>query len=192
MVLIQSPLASAEQGFDDELTFMIGMVSASYTETESALEGENKTDPATGAVSSLAAGVHWKFSSSEKKSYYLTSTFPLMSGDGSSYFSMGGGVEFYLTPLGSRIGMENMGTTIKLSPKLTYFWGIETGLSFLVYLTETAKKSDLLFDIGAIGGGHYAINDKLIFKGSLAVMKGTGVSTNTITIKILMGATIYF
>lgn len=101
------------------------------------------------------------------------------------------GVEFYLTPLGSRVGMQNQGTTVKFSPKLTYYWSIESGISYLVYLTETAKKTDMLFDIGLGGGGHYAINDSWVLKGQLAMTMGTGVNTSSTAMKIFFGLTFY-
>jgi hypothetical protein len=183
--------AFASQGFSDEITLSLGMANVSYAEKESSLEGENKSEAASGSVSSLSGNFHWKFKSQEKKSYYVSATFPFMGGDGSSYFSVGGGIEFYLTPLGSRVGMQNQGTTVKFSPKLTYYWGVEAGLGYLVYLTETAKKTDMLFDIGLGGGGHYAINDSWVLKGQLGMTMGTGVNTSATAMKIFVGLTFY-
>lgn len=186
-----SVLASGEV-IEKELSYNIGMVNASFQESESTLTGENVTEAASGSVSSISGMVNYKFAPGIERSYYLQGTFPLLPGATGSYFGAHFGSEFYFgTSSGSKVSYNNSGTTVKLKPKSLYFWGLEAGLGYLVYLTETQKKTDLLLDLGANVGMLYTWSEKWRLRGTIGMTRGTGVATTTMEMKAFFGVTFF-
>ncbi|MBA2403131.1 MAG: hypothetical protein H0V66_00045 [Bdellovibrionales bacterium] len=182
----------AEEIIQKELSYNIGLVNASYAEGQSALSGKNQTEAASGSVSSISGQITYKFAPGLERSYYFSGTFPLMPNPTGSYFGGHFGSEFYFgSSSGSKVSYINSGTSIKLKPKNLYFWGLEGGLGYLVYNTETAKKTDLLLDIGANLGMLYVLNDKWRLRGILGFTRGTGVTTTTMEMKAFFGVS-YF
>jgi hypothetical protein len=187
LCLIQKSFASE---FQDEITYSLGMVNASYAETQSSLKGENVDLPASGSIASISGNVQWKFSPGFERSLYLAGTFPLLPNPAGSYFGIHTGVEFYFGGrMGSRMRVENSGTTLKLKSGSVFFWGFEGGIGYLAYTTESAKKTDILLDLGAFVGGNYVISDKWQLRGQGGFARGTGVQTIVTEIKILFGVT---
>lgn len=175
-----------------ELSYNIGLVNASYAENQTTLSGQNQTEAASGSVSSISGQINYKFAPGLERSYYLAGTFPLLPGATGSYFGAHFGSEFYFgSSSGSKVSYNNSGTTIKLKPKNLYFWGIEGGLGYLVYVTETQKKTDLLLDIGANLGMLYSFSEKWRLRGTLGMTRGTGVATTTMEMKAFFGVTFY-
>lgn len=184
--------AYANETIAKELSYNIGMVNASYAESESTLTGKNVTEAASGAVSSISGQISYKFAPGLERSYYFSGTFPLMANPTGSYFGAHFGSEFYFgTSSGSKVSYNNSGTSIKLKPKNLYFWGLEGGLGYLIYNTETAKKTDLLLDIGANLGILYTLSEKWRLRGILGFTRGTGVTTTTMEMKAFFGVS-YF
>jgi hypothetical protein len=187
LVYIQNSFAGE---FQDEMTYSLGMVNASYAEAQSSLKGENVSLPASGAIASISGNVQWKFSPGFERSLYLAGTFPLLPNPAGSYFGVHSGIEFYFGgKMGSRMRVENSGTTLKLKSGSVFFWGLEGGIGYLAYTTETAKKTDILLDLGAFGGGNYVISDKWQLRGQAGFGRGTGVQTTVTEIKIFFGLT---
>ena len=185
-LLLSFTLNAAEE-FSNELIYMIGMVSKSYAESESSIQGENKIEASSGTAQVIAATIQYKFSSTLKRSFYSNLIVPLLPSGDNSFFSGGMGVEFYLNDIGSKLKFSDGGDTLKISPKLTYLWGLETNIDYLVYVTETQKKSDLVFDLGVIGGGSYKVTKAVNIKGVVGVSKGTGVNTSGMGMKVMLG-----
>lgn len=101
-------------------------------------------------------------------------------------------MEFFINSLSSKVSYTGSGTNLKITPTLRYFWGFQGGLGYLTYSTETAKKSDLLFEIGLLGGIIYRISQKWGIRGQLDVARGTGVTTSTFNTKFMLGGSYYF
>lgn len=179
----------ADEELLDEITYSIGAVNASYSEGQGNLTGENVAEPASGSVMSISGNVNWKFAPGLEKSYYLSGTFPLLPNPTGSYFGAHVGMESYFGKVGSRMRMNNSGTTLKLKPGNNFFWGLEGGVGYLVYSTESAKKTDLLLDVGALIGMNYNYNEKWQFRGQAGIARGTGVVTTTMEMKIFVGVT---
>lgn len=192
LLLLFSSFALANERIDKEMTYSVGLVNTSYAESETGLTGENVQEAASGSVSSISGQIQYKFAPGFDKSYFLTGTFPLLPGATGSYFGGHVGVEFYFgEKIGSKVSLNNSGTTIKVKPRNVFFWGLEGGLGYLVYVTETAKKTDLLLDIGGFVGGTYIMSDKWRIRGQLGVTRGTGVNTTTMEMKAFFGLSYY-
>lgn len=187
MLLIGS--AFADEELLEELTYSIGAVNASYAEGQGNLTGENVQEPASGSVMSISGNVNWKFKPGLERSYYLSGTFPLVPNPQGSYFGAHVGVENYFGKMGSRMRLNNSGTTLKLKPGNNFFWGLEGGIGFLAYSTESAKKTDLLLDLGALVGMNYIYNDNWQFRMSAGFARGTGVVTTVMEMKVFGGIT---
>jgi hypothetical protein len=181
----------AQEEYFDEISLSVGMAAINYTEGEKVIEGENVREPAAGSANIIAMNLHYRKALTFTKSWYLTSTFPLLPSSTGTYLSFGGGVEFYFNDVGTKVGLTNSGTTIMLTPKFRYFWHMELNGSYLVYVTETAKKSDAIFEFGPGGGFTYSFNNKWAVKSTMTVLKGAGVVTSTFGVKVLVGATMY-
>src|SRR5690606_35746195 len=133
MFLIGSLSAYASEETTQELIYSVGMVNSSFAEGATTLTGENISAPASGAISSISGNFMWKFSPGINRSFFASLTFPLMANPTGSYFGAHAGVEFYFgNRAGSRMKMNNNGTTIKIKPGTTFFWGLEGGLGYLV------------------------------------------------------------
>lgn len=187
--LITLSVAYADEELLQELSYSIGAVNASYAEGQGNLSGENVQEPASGSVMSISGNLNWKFSPGLERSYYLSGTFPLVPNPQGSYFGGHIGVENYFGKIGSRMRLNNSGTTLKLKPGNNFFWGLEGGLGYLAYTTETAKKTDILLDLGALAGMNYIYSDNWQFRGTAGIARGTGVVTTVMEMKIFFGVT---
>ncbi len=194
---LSSPLWAGS--FYDEVSFRAGMVNISYTESASQLDTQSLTEeeaaaaaPGAGAVSSMSLDMQYQFLSYPEKAFYLRGIVPLMSTGGGSFFMVSSGANFYFKSLSSKIHHNDDGSSLKLTPKWRYFWGFELGIGYLIYTTEYAKKSDVIFDLGAHVGASYNFNPKWGLSGDLTASRGTGAVVSTIGIKIFVGGTYYF
>jgi hypothetical protein len=182
----------AGEVIDKEISYNIGLVNASYAEAQSTLTGKNVTEAASGSVSSISGQISYKFAPGLERSYYFSGTFPLLPSPTGSYFGAHFGAEFYFgSSSGSKVNFSHSGTSIKLKPKNLYFWSLEGGLGYLIYNTETAKKTDMLLDIGANLGMLYTMSEKWRLRGTVGMTRGTGVATTTMEMKAFFGVT-YF
>jgi hypothetical protein len=182
---------SAEEKFFKETSFTIGMANISFAEQAKTLEGDNVDEPASGSSSIISGNVKFDFMHKIDKNFYASATFPLLPAPDVTYFGAGLGVVFYLNNLSTKLGLQHSGTTVKFLPKFRYYWGVEVGGGFLSYQTESAKKSDFLFEFGPMGGLKYAFTDKYILETNIIIKRGTGVVTDSLNVFILLGGTFF-
>ena len=197
ILLTLSPLTMAKS-FHGILTNNIGMVNLSLTENESSIKQTDTTtsvsepeEQASSAVSSTSFQLQWEFKNKAKKSYFLKGTVPLISSQGAGVFLGGVGVNFYLNPLGSKYSFDIGGSEMTIIPKFRYYWGVSTGLGYVVYNTESAQKSDVFFDLGLHAGAGYSLGKEWGLKGEVIATRATGVTTTGIKTGFLFGATYY-
>ena len=181
--------ARADEELLQELAYSVGAVNASYAEGSGNLSGENVQKPASGSVMSISGSVNWKFKPGMERSYYLNGTFPLIPNPQGSYFGVHLGMESYFGSMGSRLRLNNAGTTLRLKPGNNYFWAIEGGVGYLAYSTVSAKKTDLLLDIGGLLGMNYKYNEKWQLRMTAGLGRGTGVVTTVMEMKLFAGVT---
>lgn len=169
------------------------MVNVSFAENKSSLESTDATTtssaPGSGAVSIIALNFSLEHPRSPSSSYFFSGTFPLIAAGGNSAFYAGGGMNFYFNSLSSKIKTNQDGTKMTINPTLRYYAGFHGNLGYLVYSTETQRKSDMLFELGGQGGMLYNIKPKWSIKGEVDVSKGTGVATSTTAIKLMAAGT---
>lgn len=189
IALLTVGFAHADEELLQEIAYSIGAVNASYAEGAGNLSGENIEEPASGSVMSISGNLNWKFAPGLERSYYLSGTFPLVPNPQGSYFGAHIGVENYFGKIGSRMRLNNSGTTLKLKPGNNFFWGLEGGLGYLAYTTESAKKTDILLDLGALAGMNYIYSDEWQFRGTAGITRGTGVVTTVMEMKLFVGVT---
>ncbi|MFZ4713674.1 MAG: hypothetical protein ACOYL6_08185 [Bacteriovoracaceae bacterium] len=175
----------------DEITFSMGMSNVSFSETDSGLTGENVTDPYAGGVSSMNGQILWKFKPGLERSFFFTAQVPLLSTAAGAYFNGGGGAEFYFGEAGSKVSLSNSGTSIKMTPRKRFFWGVEGDLAYLSYVTKTSKKTDLLVEIGPFIGMAYQVSENWNLRSSLGVSRGIGVVTTSMNMHLFIGGTMF-
>lgn len=183
--------------FHQHFSASIGMVNMSVTENASSLtsEDQDSSNASAGGQSATASVISmdfvYEFENFTKKTYFLKATAPLLAADGSGYYMGGIGVNFYMNSLSGLFSFTDDGTSLTMTPGMRYYWGAATGLGFLVYNTETAKKSDLIFDIQLHGGGILNFKRDWGMRGEFGISKGTGVATSTIGMKVFLGINYY-
>ncbi|MDD0854241.1 hypothetical protein HBN50_14100 [Halobacteriovorax sp. GB3] len=189
----------AKGGFSDVLSYSLGMVNHSVTENASELVQTDDTvdaeeggvEASSSAVSAISFQLNWEFKSEAKKSYFMTAAVPMMTTGGAGVFTGGVGMNWYLNDLGTKYTYLQNGTEMTIIPSFKYYWGASTGLGYVVYNTESAKKSDVFFDLGVHGGGVYSISDSKGIKAEIGVSRATGVATSGIKFNIFFGMTQY-
>ena len=193
-ILLLIPTISYSTEFNyNEVVISPGMVNISYTESAKNLKAENGSEQklAAGTVSSVSMNLAFSLWSSQKKIWYLGGLAPIINGTTGTYYNVFTGLEFFLNSEASKSGYSGNGANIKVTPKLRYSWAMEIGIGYMTYLTETAQKTDLLFDFSILGSIGYSLTSNMGLKLSIGVGRGTGVTTSTFTTKAFLGMT-YF
>lgn len=181
-------------GFHNVINTSLGLVNASINETIAPIESTDPTvsvpesEPAATSASVTSFELNYEFLQKTKRSFFIKSIVPLLSADGSGVFLGGVGVNFYLNPLSTVYSYETGGTTMIMMPKLKYYWGASTGIGYLVYNTESAKKSDVFFDLSLHAGGGYQFSRNWGMRGELSFGRGTGSATTSISTRVFVGA----
>jgi len=191
-------LIFANSNFHQVLTTSAGITNISITENASSLSGatgsgsaSNTSEAASTSASVISIDINYEFMNYTNKSYYIRALAPLLSSDGSGVFLGGIGTNFYLNSLSSMFSYNDAGTSLTFIPSMRFYWGPAAGIGFVVYNTETAKKSDLIFDLEIHGGGVLNFKRDWGLRGEAAVSRGTGISSSTIGIKIFFGLSYY-
>lgn len=189
----------AESMFYNSFSVNVGMINHSVTETESNLTKTDnvettttdETKEAAKAVSAISLNGSYEFLPTQNRTFFVAGSAPLMSTGGTGIYAFGGGVNWYLSELSTKYSYESRGSTIVITPEFKYYWGLNSGVGYLVYTTESSKKSDLFFDIGLHGGGGYALSQKRSLKFEAGVGRTTGVATNGFKINVFFGVIQY-
>jgi hypothetical protein len=184
------PLAYAD--FDlAQMNFGLGMINTSFTETPSGLapkqDSTEKEVVASGSVPVIGAFVEYEKFLNAKFSILGKSAFPLLSGANGSYVFLGSGVNYYFNSLSSTGSFSNKSSNIIILPKWRYHAGGGIGGAYLIYNTETAKKSDTLVEIFGNSGVTYTKNKTLGYRGEFSYARGIGFNSTAMTMKIFFG-----
>ncbi len=176
--------------FSNELSILLGVANVSFTENQSTLSGPNISEAASGSISSMNALLHYRFKNDSPRSWFVQTNIPIMSGSTGNYLSGGGGIEFTWGEVSAKSILKDSTTSLVVYPITRYFLGVETNIAYIAYLTETAKKSDTLLEIGGYGGISRKIG-KYYLRAQAGVDRGVGINTSTLGIKALFGGTIF-
>jgi len=195
--LLSASASFATERFSPTLNFSFGMVNLSVTENQSTLVATDTDVNVPETVAGVAAAsvtsfeLNYEFAQTQKRGFFGKAIVPLMSPDGSGVFQGNLGVNFYLNSLSTTFSVIEAGGQFRVKPKLRYYWGVSTGVGYLVYNTESAKKSDVFFDLSLHGGGGYTFSDRWGMRAELSVGRAVGSATTSIATKLLIGAS-YF
>jgi hypothetical protein len=180
------------------LSASLGMVSVNVTENASSLKSTDESSSSStssGGQSATASVISmdlvYEFDNYTRKSYFVKATAPLLAADGSGFYLGAVGMNYYFNSLSSLFSFNDEGTSLIMNPTMRYYWGAAGGIGFVVYSTETAKKSDLIFDVQIHGGGIFNFKRDWGLRGEAAISRGTGVATSTIGIKLFLGINYY-
>jgi hypothetical protein len=196
ILLLLNPLTVSAQEkssglkFSNELSILLGIANVGFTENQSTLSGPNISEAASGSISSMNALLHYRFKNDSPRSWFVQTNIPIMSGSTGNYLSGGGGIEFTWGEVSAKSILKDSTTSLVVYPITRYFLGIETNIAYIAYLTETAKKSDTLLEIGGYGGISRKIG-KYYLRAQAGVDRGVGINTSTLGIKALFGGTIF-
>ena len=181
------PLISVEGkvSYRDQLSFGIGMVNSSFTQSQAILDEGDQAS--SGSVSVLSLDLSYDIFSTRKKSIYFRVTGSGMIGEVSKYYTLSGGNRFYFGADGSRGSFEEESIKIITIPIFRYYAGWGVGVFSMIYEPGTEIRSDLGVEFGVHGGALYSFGPNSSYKFELSVLKGTGIETSSIDVQIFFG-----
>lgn len=174
------------------INIQIGTISTNYNENKDNLKpsdssNTNKTSPYTGSASSMPLSISYEYFSNLNRAYFGRISGPIMGSTPDRYYSLAGGINFYFGHFGSKAIINDVGFKMKIQPKLRYYVGPHLGAGYLVFNTKSATKADVLFELGAQAGIHYALNEKWSLTSELGYSRAVGALTSANVMKILIG-----
>lgn len=185
---------NASAGFDWSLNSSLGLMTVNLAENESALEqtdtsvqAGDEEEVANATLGVVSFDLVLEVPQTEKYSYLFKAIVPLVTSDGTGVFLGGVGFNYYFNGMSGRYSMNINGNEISIAPKFRYYAGGLLGVGNVVYNTESAKKSDVFFDLGVHGGMAYSLSKKWGLRGEVGAARGTGVATSNINIKTFFG-----
>ena len=189
MLLFFSASGYSKSGFLNQSTLSLGMTTINFTETDEGLGSVEK--PASGSNSFVSVDYNYQFMNKQDRSYYIRLFSPFLESSGSGYFGSTLGVNYYFNSISSEINFLSQNDSISLKPQIIYSFGAEVGTGYLVYLTETAKKSDILIEYSAQLSVSYAISRSNNIKLHMAFGQGIGAEVNALIMKLFLGYNTY-
>lgn len=178
--------------FDHYATASLSMVNLSYTETESQLEDDNTLNdktPASSSASVISLDVSYDIPLDIKKTMFFKGVFPFMTATGSSLVSLSGGMNYFFKSMSSSSSGVTPGSNLKVFPQWRYFAGGQVGVGYLIYTTDTAKKSDIMIQLAIQGGVIYNLGEKWGVKGELVIGRGSGTAASATNMSMMAGLT---
>lgn len=191
LIISQFALANTEK-YSNEVSLSLGMSSISFAENEKTIQGENVSEIVTGSVSAISMSVQYDFNNNMNYHDYISMVFPILPSSTGQFVDIVYGRDFYFNGIASTSSFRTDGTSISFKPNFRYYAGYALGAGYLVYNTETATKSDIIFEIGGKGGASYSVMENLDLKLDLFVLKGVGVVTSSMVTKVFIGAAFTF
>jgi len=174
-----------------QLNMMLGMTSVTFAENASALKQENTNnapaEPKSGNASVIPLAFEVEKFTDASWSWVAKGVIPLMSSATGNYLFAGIGKNWYFKSISSQASFSSENGIIKIVPKWRFHLTGGLGVAYLVYLTETAKKTDILAEIFFGGGVTKTINKKWSIRGEATLSRGIGVATTTTTMKAFVG-----
>jgi hypothetical protein len=188
-------IADDVQSIPSVITFNTGMVISNFAESEDNLvttDGSaGNTVPAySGSASLIPIDIMYENFTSLNTSWFVRAMGPLISSTENNYFSVGGGLNYYIGPIGSKAVFKGKKMQLKIEPKLAYYFGGDLGVGYLIYNTISEKKGDALLEIGGHGGIIYPINEKWGMRGEVGLTRSIGTLVSATQIKALVGLTL--
>lgn len=191
-LLVSLPVRSESGNY--QVNLGVGMINASYTENPSGITstGTSSTTAAKAAASGSASIMPFEVgiekAVTQKRSYTAKLTLPGIAPSKDSYLHVGVGANFYFKSLSSVESFSSDQQVLTIETPWRFYWGLDTGATYLVYTTKVEKKSDLIFELGAHVGILRKINSRWAGRAEIGLARGLGVQTSAMTMKIIFGA----
>ena len=187
-------LGFSKSGYVNEMAFSLGMVNNPVVENESTIETTDLTVVAPESsiteaipVSNISLSMNYSFLIKKKSSLGAFVVVPLVVAEGTSFFMGGLRYRSFLYSLSSGFNYAQKGITFHIIPRLRYYVGGSFSGGYLIYNTESAKKSDVSFNLGLEGGLMYQWNQKYSIDINIAMVKRTGIITTGMGMNIFLG-----
>lgn len=181
--------------YERQLSISLGMVSISLSENQSNLQTTDQSvidtssdQPESSSVSSIAIKMDYDYYSARRYTLFLTGIVPMVSGDGSAIWIGSTGFNYFYRGNSSIMRFYERGTSIAVKPTYRFYLGAAVGLGYVIYNTVSERKTDVAFELGAHGGIMYTMKNDWGLKGEIAAGKWTGVLSNSIAVKLFVGA----
>lgn len=190
--LLSFSVFAADSDLENYLSLTTGMVNLSYAEVASQIKQTNDTlkkEPGSGSASVLSVSASYHLPLDVKKEVYFSGIVPFSTASGSALMSASLGGNYFFNGISSSIRSENSDVVFKLKPKFRYYAGGDLGLAYLIYVTNTAKKTDFILDLGAHVGGIYSWKDRWNIKAEAGFGKGMGTKVSSTGMKLFAGVT---
>ena len=193
VALICKPVYSGTK-IPAQINFSIGSVSVAFSENPSNLKSTDGTTsststPYSGSTTAIPLEFGYEHFTNLKRSYQFKAAGPLMGSNPGRYFNAVAAANFYFSQIGSEATVSDYNFELKIKPKLRYYAGPVLGVGYLVYDTQSATKTDVLFEIGGQGGILYSIGPVWGLKAEVGFSRAVGVLVSASVIKILLGTT---
>lgn len=166
-----------------------GISSLSFQEKE-ALQNEDtdfEKNAQSGSASILSLNLTRQIPFDSNQSVFIRGMTPAFTGE-SRLFLAGGGYSYFF---GDTIISDTEITLgegkITVQPGFRYYVGVQSDVGYLFYTSETARKTDLVFELGGHAGALYRWRDKMDIHAQVEFSQGIGSVANTTNLRYFLG-----
>lgn len=172
----------------------LGMNNVTFTEIQSTLvdsDGESSTkSQLNGSASIMSLELSFTKPLNNKNAVMARGIAPLIGSDNRMFSGGIGYLYFFGDSIISDIEIETPdGSFIHFEPGMRFFAGATSDVSYLFYTGRTAKKTDLIFNIGPMGGLLYRYKNNIDIKAQGEYAIGYGSVVTTSTMRMFIGIT---
>lgn len=189
----------AKSLYSPTLNFSLGVYNMTVDESESTLQATDSTvivpdeEIFTGLdVSAISLEVSYESFLSSRNSLLVSGGIPFSSEDGVGKYYLSVGTNYYINPVGSVLSFSDLRSQIVTIPTFKYYIGANLSVGYLIYNTVSAKKSDVVLDVGFSAGAVYNISKDWGIGGEVKILRGIGVATSSTTFSGMVGVTYNF
>jgi hypothetical protein len=193
LFILSFPLQASFE--NTQINMGVGMSSITFAESASSLKRQDNATQATqasqaqsGNTSIIPINIEFERFTDSRWSWVFKTSAPILPSATGNYIFGGVGKNWYFKSISNQGVFQGENNQLFIIPKWRFHIGGGLGAGYLVYLTETAKKTDIIAEIFFNGGATYSFNQKWSMRGEATIARGVGVNTSTTGMKIFVGA----
>ncbi len=158
----------------NQLAISGGLFSTSFAETTNL---DPTSTPSSGSVGTLSAGIEFEHFFSDSRSFVMGIQLPALPSNQS--FQAGFmGFNFWVVGMGSAGSFIGEGASVRFKPGFRVSVGPIIGLGYLVYSTQSARKSDVGALFGADVAASLSFGERMGCRLGGSFFKTTGIATS--------------
>lgn len=189
--------ARAESDYSKYISTSLGMVNVSFAESDTVLSSSEDDDgaatkPGSGSASIMSFDMSYHVPTSAKREWFARMIIPFQPSSGNALVYGGFGMNHFFNGQSSDVMSNDSEVDVRITPKFRYYAGGQVGFGYLIYVTESAKKTDILMELGAQAGTIYAWKERWGIKGELSIGRGVGTKVSTTSMRMIVGTTYTF